>query len=628
MADKLNSSIASNTGSAQSLAEKAQQSGRQGLGRRRDGTARGGSSNNGYQRTGSSSGKRHSKPPKHGKEQKPSEVVEDELELRIQEELENFSHRGRGKKIHVPINHLLYVPSEAPRPCRSTGVSYRRKKKEPDEEHVHLHGDAFVNANFKFLVDDNYEYKTQKLDPNVPLTPDKIRRVLIPKGQLCPICLAEDVVAPRMVSCGHIFCGTCLLQFFDSDYQEEKKQAEASIYVKKKQYKECPLCGDVIRRERCRPVQFLDNDGKGELPEIGKDVTFKLMCRATGSFLPLPVELQLDPRSFSSFPSVRRSELAPYCRIMACDIQQTIELFKKDIESIQCQLEVDKAMYNDDGVYAIKAIEQIQNEIKQCTEQEETDKIPDIFRLTIGPKALDRYNDSNAYFYYQTAFNSITKYLLSPLDIKVLKTAIGAYKGFPSLLTAKVENVHYGSMVTEANIRQYKYLSHLPIGTELAFIDIDWRNNALVPKEVYDKFSTELNQRRRQLKIRQVREDKLKKKYEQELEKNHLEFYQRENNTLMEPHPIIHSNPNPPFHSLASNEDNTSTTGVPPGNRLQSTVWGTTILVTEQSPTEDDLAFEDMLLQMRTQAKQHGKGSRNKKNQFTLLSSNQARGSL
>lgn len=111
----------------------------------------------------------------------------------------------------------------------------------------------------------------------------------------------------------------------------------------------------------------------------------------------------------------------------------------------------------------------------------------------------------------------------------MLLTAFGHYSGFPPSLTAQVEDVHYGTVVTESLMQRYKYFGHLPIGSEMAFVDLDWRTADVIPSEVYQSFAVELSSRRRKSTWRKQREDKEKKRYERKLEREQQEFYMREN---------------------------------------------------------------------------------------------------
>ena len=128
-------------------------------------------------------GSRQAKPTRPTEGQS-SQHTEGDFELNIQDEIVNGNFKARGRKTRISINHLLefQLPERTKEPS-SGAVAGKKKTKRSDQEHIHLHGDSYINANFKFLVDDRFTYEEQGLDPNVPIPHEKIVRVTASKGQ-------------------------------------------------------------------------------------------------------------------------------------------------------------------------------------------------------------------------------------------------------------------------------------------------------------------------------------------------------------------------------------------------------------------------------------------------------------
>lgn len=531
----------------------------------------------------------------------------------IEQEIQQGNLKLRGRKAQVSINHLLdfSLPEHEKQPRHTKS----KKKRFDDGEHIALHGDSFINANYKILVNDGFDYVEQKNDPNIPVPQDKIVRVVIPKGQNCPICLADEPIAPQMVTCGHIFCASCLVTFFS---KEEKIKNKETGYEKVKNYKDCPLCGSIIRKKNVKSAIFQKDEHYKDfknLPVYGKYLTFQLMCRPHHSILALPVEMGMDPIKVGDFPSVSFNELMPYAHIMKCDDSKAINLLQEDLEAIETQLEIDKALYNDDGKAANLAMEDINRQIIQImtNQVEESSNVADVtqnlasFQLNNWKEnVVEKYDDASAYFYYQTSFISSTKYFLSPLDVKILLTQYHHYSQCPPSLKLKVENVHFGTVVTEKMVRRYKYFGHLPLGTEIAQIDIDWRGNDAISKEVYNEFASELKQRYRKFNMKAQKEDKEKNLYQNRLEQEQANFYQRENGDIS----VYESNNSPIsdtiLDSLLSPGSFKKKSKVPrpkPNNndppirsRTESTVWGTSIsIVQNEQQYQEEKQFENMI---------------------------------
>ncbi|PWN23681.1 hypothetical protein BCV69DRAFT_288844 [Microstroma glucosiphilum] len=85
---------------------------------------------------------------------------------------------------------------------------------------------------------------------------------------------------------------------------------------------------------------------------------------------------------------------------------------------------------------------------------------------------------SSSYLFYQAA--SGQNIYLHPLDIKVLHSQFGAYSRFPRDIAVKVQGAEEGSMNEELQ-KRCKYLTHLPKGTDVVFIEVDWESMAAVP---------------------------------------------------------------------------------------------------------------------------------------------------
>lgn len=537
-----------------------------------------------------------------------------DFEWSIQEELASGNYKLNGRKTKISINHLLdFQLPEIDRKQNSYRTTFEKnRRRRSEQDRVYLHGDSFINANYKFLVDENGDYSAQSSDPNVVLPPSLIRRVIIPRGQSCPICLTEELVSPRMAICGHVFCQTCLIRLFENNSEVKK---DAPSYLKKrKDLKECPLCTSIIKKTSTIPVLIEETGTRPNPLKLGSTVDLKLMCKPHGSLLPLPSSLNVDPLGVGNFPSLHSTDLLPYCRIFKVDNDYAIDLFVKDNAEITRQQEIDKAIYNENEVLSNLAIDENLSMIAKLREQRKSES-PNLSNLSIVD-GIKKYNDSNAYYFYETAFGSGVKYFLSPLDIKILKSAFHNYCNFPPTLSAKIEDIHYGSMVTENTISKCRYISHLPIGTELAFIDVDWRNSPIIPKTIHDHFADELRQRRRKSAQKRNREDKEKKLYEQRLEQEHQDFYQKENGNI-----LLGSTPNivsqfPPASSKNLVLQHASKPDIPKNNsdrHKERTVWGTEIMVTDPKNVQDDENFEQMLLQASHASGESKNGRKNKK---------------
>ena len=541
----------------------------------------------------------------------------------IEDEIVNGNFKLRGRRTQVSIKHLLDFNLPEIERNKDDDSAYKRvinKRKGQNKEHIHLSGDSFINVNSRFLVKQHGDYKEQMNNPNVPLLDSEIVRVVVSKGQSCPICLSEEPIAPRMVACGHIFCASCLINFFS---MEETITNKDTGYKRKKKYKDCPLCGNIIRPQIVKDAMFEDefSTTKTEVPTVGSTVDLKLMCKPHGHLLPLPTELNIDPRKIGDFPNFDLKGVTPYSHIMKCNTSTELELLQNDIDCINTQYEIDQALFNEDKKFVNLAVSSINDKIATVLSEnhDENDLVSstkdNLSNLNIGnTRDFDlrkKYSDSNAFYFYEAGFDSNTKFYLSHLDIKILLSTFNSYDAFPDTLNIQIENIHYGTIVTEQLIKRFKYIGHLPLGTELAFIDIDWRKMVdIVPPEVYVEFANELKNRRRQYNRRKQKEDLDKKMYEQKLEEDQMRFYQEENGTSqslnessVDLSEILNSSNR--LDSLSattlssiSQAKNESLKKNKAKNYEETTIWGTSISVQQDEKTsKENKEFEEMLLQ-------------------------------
>lgn len=534
----------------------------------------------------------------------------EDLDLSIQEELMGGNFKLKGKKTKVSINHLLdFTLPEVERDAGDTNKRRNlRKKKLYEDEHIILSGDSFINVNYRLLIKDNQDYTEQINNPNSIIKDDKIVAVVVPSGQSCPICLCDKPIAPRMVGCGHIFCYTCLINFFSV---EESIKDKNSGYVKKKKYKECPLCNNIVRPQRVKQVVYLEDSDlylKDEIiPKQGTHINLDLMYRPHDHILTMPLKYVSNIKKVGDIPTIYDSVEARYSRLVKCDAEYMLKLLNDDIQTIKTQNEIDRALYNDDDKFTKLAVEQINDTIVSILTENEESLSSGIKKMSLSNeihpnKTLD---DDSGYFFYRTSHNSSTKFYLSPLDAKILLNIFEKYSKFPTELNIQVENIHYDTVVTEQLIRRYKYMSYLPLGTEVAFIDINWKESPLLTDEVYEKFKTELKQRRRELNMKKQKEDRNKKIYEAKLEEEIAAFYRAENG---ESYPTFENSENykkilqsdAMLDTLWSNTVDTATIDNQSKKKgyKQNTIWGTSIsVIPDEKTSRENDEFAAMLLQ-------------------------------
>jgi hypothetical protein len=114
----------------------------------------------------------------------------------------------------------------------------------------------------------------------------------------------------------------------------------------------------------------------------------------------------------------------------------------------------------------------------------------------------DNSHTPSEYFFYQ----ALLHYYLSPLDIRILKSAFGDFATFPSTILPRVEHVSTGHVVDDELRKRTKYLAHLPYGCEVSFLECDWTDT--VAPEILERFKPEIEKRRKRHTDKETREEK------------------------------------------------------------------------------------------------------------------------
>jgi hypothetical protein len=114
-------------------------------------------------------------------------------------------------------------------------------------------------------------------------------------------------------------------------------------------------------------------------------------------------------------------------------------------------------------------------------------------------------------------YHSLPHAYLSPLDIRVLKTHFGSYTTFPTALLPRIERVSTGHVVDDDLRRKCKYLSHLPRGCEVSFLECDWSD--VVSEAVLAEYAPVLDRRRKRWQDKVSREEKERLRIERDAER-------------------------------------------------------------------------------------------------------------
>ncbi|CZS92005.1 hypothetical protein WAI453_000022 [Rhynchosporium graminicola] len=421
----------------------------------------------------------------------------------------------------------------------------------------------YIHANYRFIVRPNGEYKQQAINADQHLDWNDVLQILasaVSQEASCPICLSHPV-APRMAKCGHIFCLPCLIRYMHSSDDANP------LPEKKARWKKCPICWDTIFSSETRPVRWYTGQ-ESPCPREGDDVVLRLVMRQPGSTLALPRDgAEALPRS-EDIPWYFAAEVTDYARIMKGSEEYMLEQYDGEIHDLQQQENEDELMFGEEPEWTRKAVNAVREAkekvegighppaiAKQPAEKKPKkqpiqftvmdENAPEMFfvqnastsglNLSDGISTLAEIQPSGEstglpatqpephphlelkhqrpnqgeshhvdapYYFYQ----ALLHYYLAPLDIRILKSAFGNFSSFPSTLLPRVERVSTGHIMDYELQKRTKYLSHLPDGCEVGFLECNWTD--VVSPEILFQFKDEIEKRRKRNRDKETREER------------------------------------------------------------------------------------------------------------------------
>lgn len=373
----------------------------------------------------------------------------------------------------------------------------------------------------------------------------------------CPICLGE-LTAPRMAKCGHMFCLPCLIRYMHSDDGGEHTEQRRA------RWKKCPICWDGVYISETRPVRFYTGQ-EVDPPREGADVVLRLLRRRPGSTLAMPRESADPVPQGEHIPWYFAAEVMDYARVMKGSEEYMLGQLDEAIQAVERLEKEDELMFGEDAEWtgrAVRMLREAKEKVrgmgnppttpKKPEQQRDDDTrasavvgkppiefrdsddgVPDMYLLKHGhaaptvhtaspsnpastaqpgpiPRTLHELRhrqhaeppQPTEYLFY----HSPPHYYLSPLDIRILKSAFGSYSSFPSSLLPRVARAGPHLPIDDDLRRRVRYLAHLPRGAAVAFLECDWTD--VVPARVLADFAPALDKRRRRWEEKEAKEEK------------------------------------------------------------------------------------------------------------------------
>ncbi|KAI9002787.1 hypothetical protein BC832DRAFT_107625 [Gaertneriomyces semiglobifer] len=482
---------------------------------------------------------------------------------------EEFMYPTPNKRGQISLNHLLNFhmpPRQRPTNTRTTA------RRRTTTAYTPFNKERFVNANFRFVMNCDGDYTINLHDPDTLVDWDQVVQTIVPsvKNPSCPICLGKPV-APRATKCGHVYCFACVLHY---------------LALGDRKWRKCPICYDAIYAKDLRPARFWIMESQPEPGDNSTSLEMTLMKRLPNSSVALPrtgFSTWSEKSRENKPPSVVNSLALPFSKLLLSTPEYEYEdVFLQDLAELQRALkecEVNENLMKErrrvmvaagqgsdgekDGgerIFVEGALKDVKERLdaleakfawlkgrRNAENRKDESRLnlskepPDSSNahfetavdpaspaLTALPNIVDAKEDhdhapsnnpTQVYYFYQSAAGH--HLYLHPLDIKILKQHYETYESFPDRLTVIVQRITETTM-DEGLRKRCRYLSHVPIGGDVGFVEVDYgattsspvgadAGECIIGPATRTMFEKELNERQRRVERermeRQVQEE-------------------------------------------------------------------------------------------------------------------------
>jgi len=362
--------------------------------------------------------------------------------------------------------------------------------------HLPFTREDFVKANFQFVLSPRTTCDSRRGQDK--LAWDEIESVVVRSEEAvcCPLCL-DEIRAPRLTTCGHMFCCTCLYRLF-------MHAAQSTEY--------CPLCQSFIREKELRRVSeilLFDKISK----EMGP-CTFLLMSRPRAGIVPMPVAEKTGEYSHRKLPLIE-SKRARFSRLVLETQENVMRVCRKEVEDLQIQLNEAQSYHDHFGLEIVRrAYQDVQEMSRRWMNRdgvlEEDEEEASKKKSVVSATMTEDLGNGDVFFYQITDGRLV---FLDSFNMKCLYHEFGRDASlFPPVLEkCKIVNVE-NVVLTPDVVKRNSYMVHVPIHANVYFIEIDMTE--IVSQETLDHFSEE---KKKRAEFRAGRE-KAERKHEKQIQ--------------------------------------------------------------------------------------------------------------
>jgi len=327
----------------------------------------------------------------------------------------------------------------------------------------HISNQEFVSAKFRFYA---VEQDVQTWSQSSQIPWKHVQKVIVNSDgkTFCPICLETELCCPVVTTCGHIFCGACLLHSIDACNPD--------------QWPKCPCCHKGISWDAAKFCEVAHLRAY----EVGDELDLILLVRPENE-----VDYVMAPQTLESGFGKEHWE-AYFQRVRY--IRDVDMLFEQDLINLRLQLISGHPVFEQPYLFQIeeRILTQIENTKAEMRAKATVAKAQGA-QGESNPSSPSKHRCPSRQLYQSQDGQN---YFLDNLSWKCLHTEFG--NNMPARLSGRIVDI-WNFVLNKEERDHHRWLKHLPPLADVSLVELDLSH--ILSEKTMEIFRPLIEERRR-----------------------------------------------------------------------------------------------------------------------------------
>jgi len=329
----------------------------------------------------------------------------------------------------------------------------------------------YVTAKFRFyaLEQDALTWSRSTMIPW-----NAIQKVIVNSDgtTFCPICLETELCCPIVTTCGHVFCGACFLHSLYASNEETEN----------KKWGKCPCCHKNVGWNESKFCEIVNKDRY----KVGDELSLLLLTRPENA-----IQYEFSSKAKDDGFSKEHWE-NNFSRVRV--LKDVDKLFQRDLIDLHRQIISGHPVY--EQPYLVQVEERILGQIDRTKSEMHAKTAEKSVSPVSSPSREVCFTSAQVKNVHQTPERQLYQsydgqnYFVDNLNWKCLHHEYG--KELPATITGRIVEI-WSLVLTEEEHYYYRFLKHLPLLSEVFFVELDLKH--LLSQETLEIFGPMIEER-------------------------------------------------------------------------------------------------------------------------------------